>query len=172
MKITSTFMAILMVCAVLVFNTCDDPDSVVNDKTHQLLSLLPLGQTYTIGETGPSGVGIVFYITDGGLHGLEAAPVDQSIGVVWISGTFQSLSTGATGTAIGTGLSNSNIMIGEPGESPSAADLCKNYTGGGKTDWFLPSLDELNQLYLQQTIVGGFASDYYWSSSEFDASDA
>jgi len=172
MKITSTFMAILMVCAVLVFNTCDDPDSVVNDKTHQLLSLLPLGQTYTIGETGPSGVGIVFYITDGGLHGLEAAPVDQSIGVVWISGTFQSLSTGATGTAIGTGLSNSNIITGEPLESPSAAQLCRNYRGGGKTDWFFPSKDELNQLYLQQAVVGGFAASAYWSSSEGAANGA
>src|SRR5208337_4213546 len=118
MKIKITFKAILMLCVLLVFNTCDDPDSVVSDKRHQLLSLLPLGQIYVIGEIGPSNVGIVFYVTDGGMHGLEAAPVDQSIGVVWISGTFQSLSTGATGTAIGTGLSNSNIIIGETGESP------------------------------------------------------
>jgi hypothetical protein len=29
---------------------------------------------YAIGDTGPSGVGIVFYVTDGGLHGLEVAP--------------------------------------------------------------------------------------------------
>ena len=42
--------------------------------------------TYAIGDTGPSGVGIVFYITDGGLHGLEVAPVDQSTSQVWIEG--------------------------------------------------------------------------------------
>jgi len=34
--------------------------------------------TYAIGDTGPSGVGIVFYITDGGLHGMEVAPSDRS----------------------------------------------------------------------------------------------
>jgi hypothetical protein len=31
--------------------------------------------------------------------------------------------------------------------------------------WHLPSKDELNQLYLQKTVVGGFALNYYWSST-------
>ena len=33
-------------------------------------------------------------------------------------------------------------------------------------DWFLPSIDELNELYLHKDIVGGFANVYYWSSTE------
>jgi hypothetical protein len=53
-----------------------------------------------------------------------------------------------------------------------AAGLARAYTGGGKTDWFLPSKDELNQLYLQKTVVGGFAAAYYWSSSQDDANVA
>ena len=59
---------------------------------------------YAIGDTGPSGVGIVFYVTDGGLHGLEAAPSDQSTSQVWIEGgSTQTTENGNTSTAIGTG---------------------------------------------------------------------
>ena len=34
-------------------------------------------------------------------------------------------------------------------------------------DWRLPTRDELNLLYEKKDIVGGFASYYYWSSSEY-----
>jgi hypothetical protein len=123
---------------------------------------------YAIGDTGPSGVGIVFYITDGGLHGLEAAPNDQSAVQVWIEGgSTQTTLNGNTLTAIGTGLANSNAIIAQDGHTGSAAKLCRDYTGGGLTDWFLPSKDELNELYARKAIVDGFADDFYWSSSEY-----
>ncbi|MCX6534882.1 MAG: DUF1566 domain-containing protein [Actinobacteria bacterium] len=47
-----------------------------------------------------------------------------------------------------------------------AADLADDLVLGDQSDWFLPSKDELNQMYIQQTAIGGFSSDYYWSSSE------
>jgi hypothetical protein len=47
-----------------------------------------------------------------------------------------------------------------------AAGLARAYTGGGKTDWFLPSQDELAQLYTQRTVVGGPTAGDYWSSSQ------
>ena len=137
--------------------------------------------TYAIGDTGPSGVGIVFYITDGGLHGLEVAPVDQRISQVWIEGgSTQKTENGNTSTAIGTGLANSNAIIDQTGHTGSAAQVCRSYNGGGLTDWYLPSKDELNAI-LDNLVddgtgansgVGGFAGATYWSSSEGSSSHA
>jgi hypothetical protein len=38
--------------------------------------------------------------------------------------------------------------------------------------WRLPSKDELDILYDNKDKIGGFARDYYWSSTEFDDYDA
>jgi hypothetical protein len=48
----------------------------------------------------------------------------------------------------------------------SAAVAAREYGGGSKNDWFLPSKDELAQLYSQKATVGGFEAHTYWSSSE------
>ena len=57
-----------------------------------------------------------------------------------------------------------------------AATSVSQFDGGGKTDWFLPSKDELNELYKQRDTVGGFgignegsSFDAYWSSTQSDA---
>ena len=56
----------------------------------------------------------------------------------------------------------------------SAAQLCNDLVLGGYSDWYLPSKDELNKLYLNKGAVGGFASAYdsayYWSSTEYNFS--
>jgi len=120
---------------------------------------------FAIGDTGPCG-GIVFYISNGGLNGLEAAPSDQSAGAAWgCQGTL----IGGTGTVIGTGAANSSTILGGCGTPGIAAQLASNYAGGGCTGWHLPSRDELDQLFLQRAVVGGFTVDRYWSSSEVDA---
>jgi hypothetical protein len=47
-----------------------------------------------------------------------------------------------------------------------AAWAAKNYRDGFKKDWFLPSSDELDELFTQRAAVGGFATDasssFYW----------
>ena len=57
-----------------------------------------------------------------------------------------------------------------------AAQLADEYTrtvnGVVYGDWFLPSKGELNQMYVNKTAIGGFASAGYWSSSEYDAGTA
>jgi uncharacterized repeat protein (TIGR02543 family) len=144
--------------------------------------------TYAIGDPGPSCVGKVFYITNGGAHGLEAAPpgwydwysADADPSLYWISGDpdeygnqqTQTTLNGNTSTAIGTGKANSDAIITQSGttaSSNSAAEVCEAYVGGGYNDWFLPSKDELAQLYANQDMGqwGGF-EDRYWSSSEYN----
>jgi hypothetical protein len=123
--------------------------------------------SYAIGDTGPAG-GKVFYIIDGGSHGLEAAPVDQVVpfapGVGW--GCLDTLIPGADGTAIGTGAQNTADILAGCVDTPIAADIAAGYMLSGFTDWFLPSKDELMWLYINRVFVGGFADNTYWSSSE------
>jgi hypothetical protein len=129
-------------------------------------------KTYKIGDKGPGG-GWVFYDkgnTSEGWRYLEAAPEDQGK-AKW--GCFKKLIPGAKGTAIGTGKANTAAIIKSCGESGIAAKLASSYRGGGKSDWFLPSKDEIKMMYdnLHKSGVGGFADSvyddsFYWSSSE------
>lgn len=105
----------------------------------------------------------MFYITPGGLSGLEAAHVDQSAGVHWgCRGTLLFVD----GTAIGTGAQNTADILAGCADPDIAARLADNYSLNGFDDWFLPSKDELNELYLQRAVVGNFTTAYFWSSSE------
>ena len=128
-------------------------------------------KTYALRDTGPGG-GLVFYISDGGLHGLEAAPVDQSTGIIWAIIAYQSTSVPGTSTAVGTGSANTDLIIAQNGAGITyAAGKARAYTNNGKSDWFLPSKDELNLMYTQLKVfgVGGFTANYYCSSSEGSA---
>jgi hypothetical protein len=135
--------------------------------------------THYIGET--YGGGKVFYVYDNGKHGLIAATSDQSTGIRWYGGSHTN--TRARGDGVGAGLKNTAIIIANQGTvdgSAFAATVCNEYsvteTVGGITtiygDWYLPSKHELNLLYLQKTVVGGFADGNYWSSTEFGSFDA
>ncbi len=108
--------------------------------------------------------GIIFYIDGSGLHGLIAAPSDQSAGSMWYNGSY--LTTGAIDSIIGTGLANTNSIVTVQGSGSYAAILCNNLSLSGYNDWYLPSKAELNQLFINRSLVGGFVLNYYWSSTE------
>jgi len=59
-------------------------------------------------------------------------------------------------------------------EANTAAKIADAYALKGYTDWYLPSKVELNLLYNANVagVVGGFASDGYWSSTEYDSYSA
>jgi hypothetical protein len=134
----------------------------------------PAAGVYTpnIGETYQGGkVAYVLQSGDPGYdattpHGLIAATSDQITGIRWYNGSYPTI--GSTGTAIGTGLSNTNTIIASQGAIATsyAAGLARAYTGGGYNDWYLPSKDELNILYINKVAIGGFAGVRYWSSTE------
>jgi hypothetical protein len=122
-----------------------------------------------IGES--YGGGIVFYVYDNGRHGLIAATADQSTSMRWWADSFTN--TMALADGVGAGKANTAIIIANQGYGDGAtyvARICNEYsvTVGDVTygDWYLPSKYELNLLYLQKTVVGGFANNFYWSSTE------
>jgi hypothetical protein len=112
------------------------------------------------------GGGIIFYLDGTGQHGLISATSDQSTGAQWgCVGTF----IGGTYTDIGTGQANTTLIVNGCSEAGIAARICNDLSLGGYDDWFLPSKDELNLMYAQQTAIGGFVIGIYWSSSEYIA---
>ena len=138
---------------------------------------------YEIGDTGPAG-GIVFYdkgsYSDGWRY-FEAAPLSwEWRGKPW-GGYGTEVGVDAQGTAIGTGAANTQAIVAAYGEnepnngrSDYAAKLCDDFDYGSYSDWFLPSKDELTEMYenLYLEGLGGFESTNYWSSSEGDAHQA
>ena len=138
--------------------------------------------TYSVGDFAQGG--IVFWVDETGQHGLVAAKEDQSTGVRWYAGTYGN--TQAKGDGPFSGEANTSIIIaaqvaiGDDG-STYAARICNELqvTEGGKTygDWYLPSKEELNLMYQNKATIdatagvnggSGFASAYYWSSTELD----
>ena len=80
-----------------------------------------------------------------------------------------------TGTSYwGSGSAITDAIIDQNGGAASAAQECRSYEGCGETDWFLPSKDELNAIWVNLVVdgagansgVGRFAAVHYWSSSE------
>lgn len=126
-------------------------------------------------DVGPAG-GLIFYVnpnaaTDGWTY-LEAWTSNET-------GTYacrtSNVAIDGTLTSIGSGKENTeNCMATD--EFP-AAKVCREATHGGKDDWFLPSKDELVELYkaLKVNNVGNVTTNpigYFWSSSDYNQYNA
>jgi hypothetical protein len=123
---------------------------------------------YTVGQNVQGG--IVFYVDCTGQAGLIAATADQGSGIPY---GCQGTVTGATGTAVYSGAANTTAILAACTTPGIAAQLCRNYNGGGYTDWYLPSSDELQLMYNVWPLLNltsGLMT--YWSSTETSATTA
>jgi hypothetical protein len=116
-----------------------------------------IGQSY--------GGGLIFYIDATKQHGLICAPTDYQPYWPYLGWGGFGTEVG-TSTAIGKGQYNTTRIVSAIG-SGGAAGVCDDLVLNGYSDWFLPSKDELNEMFKQRTIVGANAY-YYWSSSEWE----
>lgn len=189
--------------------TTDGSETIVNSGTNVTVTGTGTsGNPYVINTTAHTlseeyGGGIVFFVYDGGQHGLIAAKEDLLGGQYgndpdfpWFNlycpgGCFY-IESGATGDGLGAGTMNTSLIVATHASYTEnhglgfpvqdfAAKVCANYevtittTDGDITigDWYLPSLYELNLLYLSNiSTLNLYLDDYYWSSTEYDRSDA
>jgi len=133
-----------------------------------------------VGDTGPAGGKIIYAAASGftvtgvgefTAYYLEAA--EDNLGSRQWSSTNQNV-TGADGTAIGTGKANTAAILtthSSAQASSNAAKAASEHNGGGKNDWFLPSINELNEMYKARTHLG-ISSGYFWSSTQTNTDNA
>ena len=159
--------------------------------------------SYKIGDVGPGG-GLIFFVDTlsqfDGFTYLEAAPVDLPA-TAWATnsvGCFDSFNivTSCLDTSVyqvapadssrinaaklgqgsvNTALIGTRLLAGGPVDNTKfAAGLADAYVYGTTTDWYLPSINELGQMYanLKAKRLGNFQDTYYWSSTEFGSGSA
>jgi hypothetical protein len=150
--------------AMITLMTCSGGKDTVVEKP----------SAYSVGGIGPGG-GIVFHVTENGAHGMEVSAEDLTGLYSWSADNMSYvMDTVALPPTIGAGVDNTNRIVNKDVSASGAAMACRNYRGGGKDDWFLPSKDELNAVWKNLVAdagggnsgKAGFQDKAYWSSSE------
>ena len=114
--------------------------------------------------------GGLFVFQDSGYAYISAA-ADQATDAPW---GCQGTNISGTLNAVGTGSANTALIVASCATSGISARICDELILNGYSDWFLPSLDELAQMYTQLDAngFGNFANQSYWSSTQSSATQA
>ena len=125
---------------------------------------------------------VVAVFNDSGVNkALVASLTNLATSLPYTIPAFQTVSIGATGRSLFDGLTNTNAIIAQtllPADTTYAAGIARLFAGGGFSDWYLPSLWELNMCYNSAAIVNkvlganGFNGTFYWTSTEGTATNA
>jgi hypothetical protein len=131
--------------------------------------------THFIGELFGGGIVVsVWKDAQGVEHGLIASLTDLSSGIRWTTSAFTNILIGPTAQSYSNGLANTNAIVAQAGAGTTyAAGLCKAYSAGGFTDWYLPAGWEITSCFNAAKIVNeilgetnGFKGKCYYSSTE------
>ena len=126
--------------------------------------------TYKIGDTGPAG-GLIFYDkgnNSAGWRYLEAGPLDVELTGVW---SVRWTSVENTQGTMGSGKRNTQLAVEKykqtTGEWDTAPQKIVELAFNGFNDWFIPSRDELDQMYgnLKRSNLGDFKNGWYMTST-------
>jgi len=149
------------------------------------------GECLAKGSTGPGGGRIYYHDCKGFAVTGANAYIAYNLEVAYTSGLFldtvnnlgklkwataanspyATVSRLAEGKAIGRGRNNTALILQADPTAP-AAKACVDYRGGDKTDWFLPSIDELYEIYMYLAGSGSGSDELFWSSTQFNADHA
>lgn len=110
--------------------------------------------------------GIIFYLDASKIHGLVCAETDQTTMAKW--GCSSKDIPGALGIEVGKGQANTTAILNSCSDYYTAADICNRLSLNGYDDWFLPSINELELMYINIHAKGkgGFTQTVYWSSTQ------
>jgi len=148
----------------LVFVTANGPSGDNALYLYDGTRWIKIGMIESTGIGEQKQGGIVFWLDESGEHGLVSAMDDQDNTEWGCSGTL--IGPDAQNSVLGTGDLNTTAIIAVCTDEWIAAYSCDNLTLNGYSDWYLPSIDELNEMYIQRAAIGGFGNDWFWSSTE------
>lgn len=176
--IRSTTLNSAVLCLVLVLGLTTafaQPSMKIKkiDNTYTIIKISDIDTIkfgYSVGDTAKGGV--VIYVDSTGWHGLVAAQTDETIGatviMAWKPGPFN-IDFHASTDGLYAGYNNTaNIVFYSQPSGIYAAYYCDLKTTGGYTDWYLPSKYELDLMFQQRDVIGGFTNNVYWSSTTWD----
>ena len=141
----------------------------VNDEMHYG-NEITFSTGHAIGES--FGGGTVAYLFEPGDPGYDASTehgliiANEIFGEEIYWGCDSVYVSGATGTELGTGTTNTTSIVALCGEEVTAATLCDNYESDGFSDWYLPSNRELEKIDTNFDILGTIPGGHYWSSTQ------
>lgn len=171
-KTMKTSIKLYMATILLLVMSCSkqsltDPQSLKSNENENTRSARA---THYVGES--YGGGIVFFVDSLGQHGLISDLADLGA-YTWRPNNIITI-TGANKSGLGKGKMNTQKIIQSQDiiNGDYAALACTYSTNGGFSDWFLPSKDELNKLYIKRRLIGGFNGTHYWTSTEAKGNEA
>jgi hypothetical protein len=142
--------------------TTDGGGTIVTD----LSSLGGAGATFSVGQLYQGGV--IVFVDSTGTGGLIAGKFDIETDIEFepAPNTIVLYATSHT-----DGAANTASLVAGFGAGTYAAMSCDSYSFGGFSDWFLPSIYELELIFRSNYVMGVYALDwqganFYWSSTQ------